>query len=262
MNYTNEKIVKKPRLYFSESLDITKWDNVEKVLKELANVEIHSADELIGFMEKLGEFSDILDEEIARRYIAMTRFADDEKYENAYNTFYSEIFAKVMPYDFQFKQKFYNSPYRKELDEQKYAHLNRIISNEIELFRKENIPLGVEERKLANKYGAIFSKLTVQYKGEEKTISQLAPYMKSPNREVRQEVWNLRNNKMMEKREEFNQLFDEMKKLRIQQAKNAGFDNYRDYMHRRKGRFSYTPEDLFKFHDAVEKEVLPLRRCM
>lgn len=256
MNYTDEKIVKKPRVFFAEDLDITKWENVEKVLKELEAEEINSADELIKFLEKLGEFSDILDEEMARRYIKMTCFADDENIEKAYNDFYANIIAKVRPYDFKFKKKFYDSPYRQELDEE-YGHLNKIISNDIELFREENIPLGVEERKLANKYGSIFSKLTVTYKGEEKTLSQLAPFLKEPDRKVREEVWRLRNEKMLEKRLEFNQLFDQLKELRIQQAKNAGFDNYRDYMHQRKGRFSYTPEDIYKFHDAVEKEVLP-----
>lgn len=257
MNYTDEKIVKKPRLFFSEDFDITKWENVEKVLKELEAEEINSADELIKFMQKLGEFSDILSEVMARRYIKMTCFADDEEIEKAYNDFYANIVAKVRPYDFKFNKKFYDSPYRQELDEKEYGHLNQIISNEIELFREENIPLSVEERKLANKYGGSFSKITVTYKGEEKTLSQLAPYLKDPDRKVREEVWRLRNEKMLEKREEFNQLFDQMKKLRIQQAKNAGFDNYRDYMHQRKGRFSYTPEDIYKFHDAVEKEVLP-----
>ena len=38
-------------------------------------------------------------------------------------------------------------------------------------------------------------------------------------------------------------------------AKNAGFDNYRDYVHRDKNRFDYTPDDCFRFHEAVETAV-------
>ncbi len=255
--YTTEKIIKKPRRFFSEKLDITKWKNVEREMKKLDSEEINSAEELIRFMEKIGELSDILSEEIAWRYITMTRFADKEEYAQKYNEFYAGIIAKAQPYDFKFNKKFYESPFRKELDAKKYAHLNKIISNEIELFREENIPLKVKEKELANKYGAAFSKLTVIYKEEEKTLSQLAPFLKDPDRKVREEVWNLRLNKIMEKRDEFNELFDEMKELRIQQAKNTGFDNYRDYMHQLKGRFSYTPDDIYKFHDAVEKVVMP-----
>jgi oligoendopeptidase F len=36
-------------------------------------------------------------------------------------------------------------------------------------------------------------------------------------------------------------------KLRTQIAKNAGFENYRDYAFRRNGRFDYTPEDCENF---------------
>jgi len=258
MNYTDKKIEKKPRIYFSEDLDVTKWENVETVLKGLEYEKINSAEELINFMEKTGELSNILSEEMAWRYINMTRFADNEEYSKKFNEFYAGVIAKTRPYDFKFNKKFYDSPYRKELDEKQYAHLNQIIANDIELFREENIPLQVKEKELANKYGSIFSKLTVTYKGEEKTLSQLGPYLKDQDREVRKEVWNLRMEKLMEKRDEFNKLFDEMKTLRIQQAKNAGFDNYRDYMHQAKGRFAYTPQDILKFHDAVEKEVIPL----
>ncbi len=260
MVYTDEKIRKRPRSYFPQDLDVTKWENVEAELKKLETEEINSAAELIKFMEKLGELSNILAEEMAWRYITMTRFADKPENQQKFNEFYSGIISKAKPYDFKFNKKFYDSPYRQELDEEKYGHLNQIISNEIELFRQENIPLQIKEKELANKYGEAFSKLTVVYKGEEKTLSQLGPYLKDPDRQVRQEVWHLRMNKMMEMRDEFNRLFDQMKELRIQQAKNAGFDNYRDFMHQAKGRFSYTPDDIIKFHKAVEEEVMPFLR--
>ena len=45
---------------------------------------------------------------------------------------------------------------------------------------------------------------------------------------------------------------------RIQVAKNAGFENYRDYRFKELGRFDYTKEDCYAFHDAVKQHVLPL----
>ena len=41
-------------------------------------------------------------------------------------------------------------------------------------------------------------------------------------------------------------------------ALNAGFDNYRDYKFAEMGRFDYTKEDCFQFHEAVKLHVLPL----
>ena len=85
MNFTDKKIVKKSRRYFSENLDVTKWKNVEIEMKKLDEEEITSTYELINFMEKIGELTDILSEEMAWRYINMTRFADNEEYSNKFN---------------------------------------------------------------------------------------------------------------------------------------------------------------------------------
>src|SRR5260370_39307347 len=44
--------------------------------------------------------------------------------------------------------------------------------------------------------------------------------------------------------------------LRQKVAKNAGFANYRDFAHREKNRFDYTPADCMRFHVAVEEAIL------
>jgi oligoendopeptidase F len=41
-------------------------------------------------------------------------------------------------------------------------------------------------------------------------------------------------------------------------AKNAGFDNYRDYKFKSLGRFDYTKEDCFDFHQAIKDQIVPL----
>ena len=62
----------------------------------------------------------------------------------------------------------------------------------------------------------------------------------------------------MQDEKELDNLFDELIALRQEIAKNAGFDNYRDYMFAAMGRFDYTPEDCFDFHDAIAKEIVPI----
>src|SRR5262249_16258943 len=62
----------------------------------------------------------------------------------------------------------------------------------------------------------------------------------------------------LQEREKFEELFDSMLKLRVQVGKNAGFDNYRDYVFRRKERFDYCPKDCEAFHESAEKAIRPL----
>jgi oligoendopeptidase F len=254
---TEEKIEKPKRIFFNEELDVNSWTALESILKELLASPINSASQLILFMEKVSELDAIIDEEMAWRYIKMTRFADNEQYEKEFNDFYAEIVSKMKPYTFKIQKKFYDNPHRQELDKPEYLHLNQIISNEIELFRSANIPLDIKLQELANKYGSIYAKLLVEYEGEEKTLSQLGIYLKDQDRKVREEVWKLRMQKISEVSQQLNDIYDKQIKLNVEKAKNADFDNFRDYMHQAKGRFSYTPADLYKFHAAVEKEVIP-----
>ncbi|WGS64879.1 M3 family oligoendopeptidase [Marinitoga aeolica] len=256
MIVTNEKIEKKPRKYFKKEINLNIWEEVKGELEKLLNEKINSVEDLLTFLEKWSELESILSEEMAWRYIRMTC---DTKEENskAFNEFYANIASPAQEYDFLLKKKFYDSPFRNELKGESYEHMNRLISRDIELFRKENLPLKVKEQELSSKYGEIISKITVKYDGEEKTLSQMGIYLKNPDRKVREEAWRLINNAVLEHHEELEKLFDELKEIRIQIAKNAGYDNYRDYMHDAKRRFDFKPEDLYEFHNAVEKAVVP-----
>ena len=55
-----------------------------------------------------------------------------------------------------------------------------------------------------------------------------------------------------------NDLYSELIRLRHQVAINAGFKNYRDYKFAELGRFDYTVQDCFDFHDSISKAILPL----
>ena len=62
----------------------------------------------------------------------------------------------------------------------------------------------------------------------------------------------------MQDQDELNQLFGTLLKKRHQVAINAGFQNFRDYRFLELGRFDYTKQDCFQFHEAVKLHVLPL----
>lgn len=250
-------IEKKKRIYFNEEFKADKWDSVEKELKGIEAQGINSKEDLEVLIEKYSELSYIIEETYAWKYIKMTCNADKPEYSKDFNEFYAQVISKSQPYDFRFKKKVYESPYKTELPKEKYGHFIKIISNDIEIFREENVPLMVQENELANKYGEILSKLTVEFDGEEKTLIQMKKYLMDPDRKKREESWKLVSAKMLENQDELNKLFDDLREIRIQIAKNADFDNYRDYMHRAKGRFDYTPEDIMKFHDSVENVVIP-----
>ena len=67
-------------------------------------------------------------------------------------------------------------------------------------------------------------------------------------------------NRRLQEVDKIEDIFDKLVELRQQIAKNAGFKNYVDYAYRKSRRFDYTPADCLQFHDAIEKEIMPVVR--
>ena len=231
-----------------------RWEEVEPVVRELLDFQISSPEEFRSFINRVTDFFDQIEEEHAWLYIKMTVNADKEEYAKAYEEFQKEIVAKLKPYEQRIKEKIVENEH---FAPRGYEHMIKVIKNDVELFREENVPLQVKESILSRNYGTIVGNIEVDFKGEKKTLQQLSVYLRDPDRSTRELAWRKRYEGIWEVRDKLNKLFDELKEIRHQQALNVGFSNYRDYMHRLKSRFEYTPEDLYRFHEAVEKEVVP-----
>ena len=129
--------------------------------------------------------------------------------------------------------------------------------NQMELFRDTNVPLNAELSKLSTEWSKINGRMTVQWDGEEKTPAQLLPFLMDTDRDVRERAFKTRAKPYLETRDQVAGIFDGMYDLRQKIAANAGFRNYRDYVHQEKNRFDYTPDDCLRWHEAVESAVLP-----
>ncbi len=251
-----------PRQLVPGQIDLGDWsalaplfDAVEKKLSGAASVaELESA--LLGW----SELSAALDEEGAKRYIAMSCHTDSAEAEKAYLHFVENVEPQIKPRQFALEKAYLAQPLRAQLPPARYQVFDRDLRQRVELFREENVALETEESKLGQQYQKISGALTVQFRGEEKTLTQMGRFLEEPDRALRQETWELVAQRRLQEVEKFEDIFDQLVKLRGQIARNAGFANYRDYAFKLRGRFDYTPEDCAAFHDAIESEVVPLQR--
>ncbi len=244
------------RKYYDETLKVTK-ENIEGLMKELFEIKIFSVEELEEFILRYSELSIIINEEEAWKYINMTRFANEKKYSDDFNDYYANVFSKYEAESFKLNKKIYENKFFGELPKERYKNYKLILSNEIEMFEEKNIPLQIKEIELSTKYGEINSKMTVEFMDKTYTLAQMKKFLKDSDRKIREDAWKTINKRLEKDHMVLENLFDELKEIRVEMAKNKGYQNYRDYMHDLKGRFSYTPEDLYKFHGAVEKIVVP-----
>ncbi len=250
-------INKKNREYLPKNLEI-KWETIEPIFQELLSRNFNNTTDLEQWLRDRSELEAALEEDFAWRYIRMTCDTSNEKLVADFHYFATEIEPKMAPLTNELNKKFIQCPFINELDQEKYFILIRGTKKALELFRDENVPLQTEIQVEQQKYQAIAGAMSVKLDGQEYTLEQAAVRLKDVNRSIRQDAWESISKRRLQDKETLNDLFDKLVKLRHQVAVNAGFANFRDYMFQALGRFDYTPEDCFRFHGAIENQVVPV----
>jgi oligoendopeptidase F len=169
-----------------------------------------------------------------------------------------EIQPKMQPYADALNKKLINCPFTKELNQELYFTYLRSVKKSIELFRDENIPIQAELSVLQQQYGTIAGKMTIHFREQEYTLQQAAKFLEDEDRSVREEVYRKVQERRLQDKTSLHDLFTSLVHKRNQIALNAGFANYRDYKFVELGRFDYSKEDCFQFHEAIKLHVLPL----
>jgi oligoendopeptidase F len=220
----------KPRRFVPHAIDLGDWKNIAPLFDQLEAraAACASAAELERWLLDWSELNAAIDEESAKRYIAMTCHTDNAEAEKAYLHFIEHVDPLLKPRQFKLSRMYVKSPLREQLPKLRYQVFDRDTQVQVELFREENVALETEEAKLAQQYQKLSGSLTVQFRGEEKTLIQMGRYLEEPDRPLRREAWELIANRRLQEAGKFEEIFDQLARLREQIARNAGFANYRD----------------------------------
>ena len=244
--------------YLPKDYVLTDWASIEPFFKELLDRPLTEATLLEKWLLDLSELEAFISEDACWRQIKMTCDTTDKSLEEAFNFFCMEIQPKMQPYADALNKKLINNPFTKELNQDLYFTYLRSVQKNIELFREENIPIQAELSVLQQQYGTIAGKMTITFRGQEYTLQQAAKFLEDEDRSVREEVYRKVQERRLQDKESMHDLFSSLIQKRNQMALNAGFANYRDYKFVELGRFDYSKEDCFQFHEAIKLHVLPL----
>ena len=251
-------IQKLPRHFLPLDFTLTTWEALEPYFKELLDRNIDSREALENWLHNTSELEAVISEDACWRQIRMTCDTTDKKWEEAFTFFCMEIQPKLQPYADALNKKLIASPFTQQLDHQKYFTYLRNVRKSIELFREANIPLQAELSVMQQQYGVITGAMTVNVNGQEYTLQQAAKFLENHDRSLREQVYRKIQERRLQVKSKLDDLYTQLVSKRDEVARNAGFENYRDYKFVELGRFDYTKEDCFQFHEAVKLHVLPL----
>ena len=259
MNTKQITIPSRPkRKFVSDNLVIDSWEKIKLFFDNLIERKIESVIDLEQWMLDRSELENILEEDMAWRYIKMNIDTTDKKLSERFHFWIQEIEPKTAPYDNKLNLKLVKNPFLKKLDKEKYRIYLRNVKQKIEIFRQRNIPLFTKMKAKEQEYGSISAKMSIEVDGRKLTIQQASQLLKDTDRNKREKIFIKISARRLQDEKALDDLYDELINLRQKIAKNADFDNYRDYMFAAMGRFDYTPKDCFSFHDAITKHIVPI----
>ncbi|HDR8194615.1 M3 family oligoendopeptidase [Bacillus thuringiensis] len=232
-------------------------NDLESKLQSLLERNITSVSELESWLSEELRLNAEIEEELTINLIAMYRDTKDSNIRDIHMYNQNEIQPLLKRYNAKFDQKFRDCPFSDLLDEQKYGFMKKARFVKSEMFNEKNIALSVKEQELITKYREIMSNISINWEGEQKTYAYVKARIDNPNRAIREKAWYALCEARSIVKIEIDCIMKELVQLRNQMALNAGFNNYSEYAFKQKNR-DYSIEDCYKFHESIEKCVVPI----
>jgi oligoendopeptidase F len=256
---TFERPVKAKRKFVDENLIIASYDDVRPYFDKLEQESLNNEKEFLAWLDKRSELETVLQEHSGWLYIRMSCDTRDTKLREAYNHFINEIQPHISLASNRLNEKLLDSGLAEKVSDKRYTNYFRQVNNQRRIFREENVPLIAKMQTLEQQYAAISGEMSIHYKDKEYTMPAAANFLRNPDRAVREEVYSLIAKRRLQDVDKLDKLLSELVQLRHTIAVNSGFANYRDYRFVDLDR-QYSVSDCEQFHDAIEKNIVPLCR--
>lgn len=180
------------------------------------------------------------------------KFYDDE------NEFLSEAFPELSPYTVAFSNALYDGKFKADFEKEFGKQLLSMIELERKSFSEKNIPLQQREAKLCNEYEKIIASAEIDFDGEKRNLYGVMKYFEDEDREVRKAAWKKYEEFFASYEKRFEEIWDELIKVRNEQGRNLGFENFIPLGYMQQGRTDYNAADVASFREQVKEELVPL----
>ena len=242
--------------YKYEKIDI---DAVKKQFEELIGSfsKADSAEKQCEIMDKVINLRNHIDTMITLVSIRHSINTADDFYDKE-NDYCDEISPLLYGFTTDFYKALVTSKFRKELEDKYGKFLFDQAECSLKTFNEEVIPQLQEENKLSSKYDKLIASAKIPFDGEERTLSQMAPYTQSKDRNVRKDAAKKVAEFFSAHKNDFDEIYDKLVKVRTEIAHKLGFKNYVELAYARLRRLDYNAQDVAGYRKQVLENIVPL----
>jgi len=199
--------------------------------------EVESMGELVGIRHTIDTTDNFYEKE--------QDFLDEAmpKYQGVVNEYYEALI---------------DSKFRKELEQKWGKQLFNLAEMSIKTFKPEIIEDLQRENKLVSEYTKLTASAKIMFDGEEKNLSQMTPYAQSQERKVRKAANEAVAGFFKENESKFDEIYDELVKVRNEIAKKLGYENYVKLGYMRMMRSDYDSNMVANYRQQVLEHIVPV----
>lgn len=234
------------------------YETVEKRYQQLTKEmeEARSGGECLEALRKRQELvADMTPMELC--YVRHDMDVNDAFYA-AEQEYYDEVGPKLTDLSNRFEQAMLRSPYRSCLEQAVGRQAFAIMEANQQAYQSGLIGLIQEENNLLSRHNQLTSTAVVVWNGADVKRSLMTPELQSKERETRKAASLAVSASWEAQRQELEELYDKLVKIRDAQAKQLGFQNYVELSYYRMNRIGYDSKDVSFFREQVKRYLVPI----
>lgn len=245
-----------------------KFSEIEYVCPDFKEVEIRLKDfedrikkastyqEYKGHILEFDEYIQNVDLQVTLPFIRMYLDCTDEYYQGE--------MAKVQEGAILLDQTGINnaileSPFSEQLREEFGPELLAILHKDNKIYGQGK-ELQVKVEALVNQYQQLKASMQIEFEGNVYSEAELNKLGENPNRDIRKNSKTAYYKALLEKKDTWEDILNQLVEVRLELAKANGYHSYLDYMNEEKGRRGYGEAELNAFSAQVKQEIVPVVR--
>ena len=150
------------------------------------------------------------------------------------------------------------SKFRDELEQTWGKQIFTLAELQLKTFSVEIIEDLVKENKLVTEYDKLIASAKIEYEGEERNLSQMTPFIQSKDGLKRKDAYEAYTGFFKENESKFDEIYDELVKVRTSMAKKLGYENYVEMGYARMSRSEYDAKMVANYRRQVYEDLVPV----
>ncbi|MFA5794322.1 MAG: M3 family oligoendopeptidase [Candidatus Brocadiia bacterium] len=125
-------------------------------------------------------------------------------------------------------------------------------------FKPEIIEDLQQENKLSTQYTELLASAKILFEGQERTLSQMTPFIISPDRAMRKKASQAKYSFFIQHEARLDDIYDRLVKTRVTIAHKLGFKDFIELGYARMCRSDYNPDMVSRFRNQVKDHIVPI----